>query len=51
MFEKWRKKREKKNMKKQASVLSELCSEKELNLEAIIAESDKMIQIMDRSHF
>lgn len=46
MFEKWRKKREKKNMKKQATVLSKLCEAEEPDLDAIIMESDKMIQML-----
>ena len=46
MFEKWRKKREKTNMKKQAVVLSKLCEAEEPDLDAIIMESDKMIQML-----
>lgn len=46
MFEKWRKKRKKKNMKKQTAVLSKLCEAEEPDLDAIIMESDKMIQML-----
>ena len=46
MFEKWRKKREKKNMKKQVAVLSKLCEAEDSDLDAIITESDKMIQML-----
>ena len=46
MFEKWRKKRKKNNMKKQAAVLSKLCDAEDPDLDAIIMESDKMIQML-----
>lgn len=48
MFEKWREKREKRDMKKQAAVLSKLCEAEEPDLDAIIMASDKMIQMLAR---
>lgn len=48
MLEKWRKKRRNAVLKKQTTVLVKLCESEELDLEAIIAESDKMLKMIEK---